>query len=97
MVLNLLKFLLVFAIPDEYDGIYLQLVNEMARQFNFTCRYLVYKAWGIALDNGTWIGDGLSQVIQEGKIDIVANNMWQVPEFYNQVDFGPALNKVWKN
>lgn len=66
----------------------------MASQFNFTCRYLVYKGYGIALDNGTWIGGGLSQVIQEGKIDIVAVNMWQVPEFNNQVDFGPALNKV---
>lgn len=65
----------------------------MARQFNFTCTYLIYKHYGRAFGNGTW-RDGLAQVIQEGKVHIVATNMWQVPEMYKLVDFGPTFNKV---
>lgn len=66
----------------------------MARQFNFTCTYLVYNDWGIALDNGTWIGDGLSPPVDEGKIDIIAVNMWISDESYETVDYGPSLNEV---
>lgn len=66
----------------------------MARQFNFSCTYLIYKQYGIALGNGTW-RNGLAQVIQEGRVHIIATNMWQVPEMYKLVDFGPAFTKVW--
>lgn len=79
---------------DEYDGIYTQLVNEMSRQFNFSCKYLPYGTWGVALDNGTWTG-GLVQDLQEGKIDVIGTNVFLIPEAYNLMDLGPALNKVW--
>lgn len=78
---------------DDYDGIYTQLVKEMSRQFNFSCKYLPHETWGVALDNGTWTG-GLVQDLQKGKIDVIGTNVFLIPEAYNLMDLGPALNKV---
>lgn len=82
-----------FEVVDEYDGVYTQLVKEMARQFNYSCKYLPYRAWGVALDNGTWTG-GLVQDLQEGKMDVIGTNVFLIPEAYNLMDLGPAINKV---
>lgn len=83
-----------FELLDEYDGIYTQLLKEMACQFNFSRKYLPYGAWGVALDNGTWTDGGLVQDLQKGKIDVIGTNVFLIPEAYNLMDLGPALNKV---
>lgn len=69
---------------SERDGMLVQLLSQI-----FTIRSL-----GVALDNGTWTNGGLVQDLQKGKIDVIGTNVFLIPEAYNLMGLGPALNKV---
>lgn len=83
-----------FIIQNEthFDGIEVLLVKELARQLNFTPKFLSYKQWGYLSDDGTWT-QGLGEIMQKRKAEIAIANIWQIPSLYASVDFSPTLNR----
>lgn len=83
-----------FMIQNEtdVDGIEVLMVKELARQLNFTPKFLSYKQWGYLSDDGTW-KQGLGEIMQKRKAEIAIANIWQIPSLYAIVDFSPTLNR----
>ncbi|KAG8247922.1 hypothetical protein J6590_051222 [Homalodisca vitripennis] len=86
---------LVFSV--EYDGLEMNLFQEISRYLNFTWSLVHLPrpgGYGTKLSNGTIVG-GISQVLREGAADVAFCNIWQRDLAFQDMDFGPPLEQIF--
>lgn len=83
----------LISVSEEAAGLDYLMVEQMAIQFNFTTKYLLFNDWGLLLDNGTWT-EGLMSAMLQGRVDIAIGNILQASFIHECMDFGPSFSNV---